>query len=129
MRSRDSQKLNSFGFPKTYFFLSLALGGSLKESLKCWSPELDKAHLQKHFHFLLTLDPNFVLSLFLLQTLISWDMDISEIEGEEIKVEVSDVFPVTTSISHNFVRKTFFSLAFCEYCRKLLFQVSETSCL
>jgi B-Raf proto-oncogene serine/threonine-protein kinase len=51
-------------------------------------------------------------------------MDISEIEGEEIKVEVSDIFPVTTSISHNFVRKTFFSLAFCEYCRKLLFQVS-----
>ena len=56
-------------------------------------------------------------------------MDISEIEGEEIKVEVSDVFPVTTSISHNFVRKTFFSLAFCEYCRKLLFQVSETDYL
>ena len=50
-------------------------------------------------------------------------MDISEIGGEEIKVEVSDIFPVTTSISHNFVRKTFFSLAFCEYCRKLLFQV------
>ena len=70
-----------------------------------------------------------MLSLFLLQTLISWDMDISEIEGEEIKVEVSDVFPVTTSISHNFVRKTFFSLAFCEYCRKLLFQVSETDYL
>lgn len=56
------------------------------------------------------------------KTSISWDMDISEIEGEEIKVEVSDIFPVTTSISHNFVRKTFFSLAFCEYCRKLLFQ-------
>ena len=47
-------------------------------------------------------------------------MDISEIGGEEIKVEVSDIFPVTTSISHNFVRKTFFSLAFCEYCRKLI---------
>jgi B-Raf proto-oncogene serine/threonine-protein kinase len=55
-------------------------------------------------------------------------MDISEIGGEEIKVEVSDVFPVTTSISHNFVRKTFFSLAFCEYCRKLLFQVSRPGC-
>lgn len=32
-----------------------------------------------------------------------------------------DKFPVTTSISHNYVRKTFFSLAFCECCRKLLF--------
>ena len=34
----------------------------------------------------------------------------------------SDNFPVTTRISHNFVRKTFFSLAFCECCRRLLFQ-------
>jgi len=53
---------------------------------------------------------------------ISWDSDISEIKGDEIKVEVRDYFPVTTSISHNFVRKTFFSLAFCEACRRLLFQ-------
>jgi len=53
---------------------------------------------------------------------IPWDMDISEIKGDEIKVEVRDYFPVTTSISHNFVRKTFFSLAFCEACRRLLFQ-------
>ena len=52
-----------------------------------------------------------------------WDMDISEIKGDEIKVEVRDYFPQTTSISHNFVRKTFFSLAFCEACRRLLFQV------
>lgn len=58
------------------------------------------------------------------QTPISWDTDISSIEGEDIKVRVSDNFHVTTSISHNFVRKTFFSLAFCEVCRRLLFQVS-----
>ena len=58
------------------------------------------------------------------QTPISWDMDISLLDGEEIKVEVSESFPVTTSISHNFVRKTFFSLAFCECCRRLLFTVS-----
>jgi B-Raf proto-oncogene serine/threonine-protein kinase len=55
---------------------------------------------------------------------LHWDMDISALDGEEIKVEVSDSFPVTTSISHNFVRKTFFSLAFCECCRRLLFTVS-----
>jgi len=53
---------------------------------------------------------------------IHWDTLMTFIEGEEIKVEVSDCFPVTTSISHNFVRKTFFSLAFCECCRRLLFQ-------
>lgn len=53
---------------------------------------------------------------------ILWDTEMTALEGEEIKVEVSDNFPVTTSISHNFVRKTFFSLAFCECCRRLLFQ-------
>ena len=58
------------------------------------------------------------------QTPISWDMDISKVEGDKIKVEVQNFFPVTTSISHNFVRKTFFSLAFCEICKRLLFQVS-----
>ena len=49
---------------------------------------------------------------------------MSEVKSDEIKVEVRDFYPVTTSISHNFVRKTFFSLAFCETCRRLLFQVS-----
>lgn len=49
-------------------------------------------------------------------------MDISKVEGDKIKVEVQNFFPVTTSISHNFVRKTFFSLAFCEPCKRLLFQ-------
>ena len=34
---------------------------------------------------------------------ISWDTDIAHLEGEEIIVEVMDKFPVTTSISHNFV--------------------------
>lgn len=54
--------------------------------------------------------------------LISWDADISRLECDEISVEILDKFPITTSISHNYVRKTFFSLAFCECCRKLLFQ-------
>ncbi|KAJ9582722.1 hypothetical protein L9F63_022932 [Diploptera punctata] len=53
---------------------------------------------------------------------IPWEADISTLEGEEISVEILDKFSITTSISHNFVRKTFFSLAFCECCRRLLFQ-------
>ena len=53
---------------------------------------------------------------------IPWDTDISSLECDEISVEILDKFPIATSISHNFVRKTFFSLAFCECCRKLLFQ-------
>jgi len=56
---------------------------------------------------------------------ILWDTQITSLVGETIKVEVIDNFPVTTSISHNFVRKTFFSLAFCECCRRLLFQGFE----
>ena len=56
------------------------------------------------------------------RTPIFWDTAMSELEGEEIRVEVSDKLPITTRISHNFVRKTFFSLAFCECCRRLLFQ-------
>ncbi|XP_015915867.1 serine/threonine-protein kinase A-Raf isoform X2 [Parasteatoda tepidariorum] len=52
---------------------------------------------------------------------VNWDDDISTLEGEEISVEIHDRIPITTSISHNFVRKTFFTLAFCECCRRLLF--------
>uniref|UniRef100_A0A0A9X2K4 non-specific serine/threonine protein kinase n=2 Tax=Lygus hesperus TaxID=30085 RepID=A0A0A9X2K4_LYGHE len=55
-------------------------------------------------------------------TQIPWDVDLSLIDVDEIRVQIIDKFPVTTSISHNFVRKTFFSLAFCECCRRLLFQ-------
>lgn len=55
-------------------------------------------------------------------TPINWDVDISSLECKEIIVKIIDKFPIPTSISHNFVRKTFFSLVFCEYCRRLLFQ-------
>ncbi|KAF2361594.1 Protein kinase C-like phorbol ester/diacylglycerol-binding domain [Trinorchestia longiramus] len=55
------------------------------------------------------------------KTLLSWDQDIALVEGDEIIVELKEKFPVTTSISHNFIRRTFFSLAFCDSCRKLLF--------
>ena len=56
-------------------------------------------------------------------------MDVSKLEADEIKVEILTLFPVTTSITHNFVRKTFFSLAFCEACRRLLFQVKKSNLL
>ncbi|XP_018023345.1 raf homolog serine/threonine-protein kinase Raf isoform X1 [Hyalella azteca] len=55
------------------------------------------------------------------KALLSWDQDIALVEGDEIIVELKEKFPVTTSISHNFIRRTFFSLAFCDSCRKLLF--------
>lgn len=53
---------------------------------------------------------------------VNWDVDISTLECDEITVKILDKFPIPTSISHNFVRKTFFSLVFCECCRRLLFQ-------
>nr|CAI5833850.1 unnamed protein product [Callosobruchus analis] len=54
---------------------------------------------------------------------INWDTDIFTLNCEEITVKIIDKFPIPpTSISHNFVRKTFFSLVFCECCRRLLFQ-------
>lgn len=53
---------------------------------------------------------------------VDWDVDISSLDCEEITVKILDKFPIPTSYSHNFVRKTFFSLVFCESCGKLLFQ-------
>ncbi|CAG9863983.1 unnamed protein product [Phyllotreta striolata] len=53
---------------------------------------------------------------------INWDTDISTLNCNEIIVKIIDKFPVPTRISHNFVRKTYFSLVFCECCRRLLFQ-------
>lgn len=51
---------------------------------------------------------------------IPWDTDISLLKCKEVYVKVLDLgFP--THISHQFIRKTFFSLAFCECCRRLLF--------
>ncbi|XP_048589263.1 serine/threonine-protein kinase A-Raf isoform X2 [Nematostella vectensis] len=53
--------------------------------------------------------------------IISWDTHLFELEGEEISVEMIDDLPHTNSISHNFMRKTFFTLAYCDCCRRLLF--------
>lgn len=47
-----------------------------------------------------------------------WDTDISPLEGQVLYVEVLDEVPLTM---HNFVRKTFFNLAFCDFCLKFLF--------
>lgn len=52
---------------------------------------------------------------------IHWDTDISLIQAEEVSVKVLDRFPVMTHLSHQFVRKTFFVLTFCECCRRFLF--------
>ncbi|CAB1430814.1 unnamed protein product [Pleuronectes platessa] len=50
--------------------------------------------------------------------LTDWDTDITPLVGEELLVEVLDDIPLTM---HNFVRKTFFKLAYCDFCHKFLF--------
>ncbi|XP_072884668.1 serine/threonine-protein kinase A-Raf-like isoform X1 [Hemitrygon akajei] len=51
--------------------------------------------------------------------LTDWATDITPLVGEELMVEVLDEVPLSM---HNFVRKTFFNLAFCDFCLKFLFQ-------
>lgn len=55
------------------------------------------------------------------EEVIPWNEDISLRDVEEIRVDTIESVPIPTSITHDFVRKTFFSLAFCECCRRLLF--------
>uniref|UniRef100_A0AAY4DN67 non-specific serine/threonine protein kinase n=1 Tax=Denticeps clupeoides TaxID=299321 RepID=A0AAY4DN67_9TELE len=50
--------------------------------------------------------------------LTEWDTDITPLVGEELLVEVLDDVPLTM---HNYVRKTFFKLAYCDFCHKFLF--------
>uniref|UniRef100_A0A8C1UIF8 non-specific serine/threonine protein kinase n=1 Tax=Cyprinus carpio TaxID=7962 RepID=A0A8C1UIF8_CYPCA len=50
--------------------------------------------------------------------LTEWDTDITPLVGEELLVEVLDDVPLTM---HNFVCKTFFKLAYCDFCHKFLF--------
>lgn len=52
---------------------------------------------------------------------ISWDTDLGSLHIDEVYVNVLEKCPIMTHISHQFIRKTFFSLAFCEGCRRLLF--------
>ncbi|XP_030382410.1 raf homolog serine/threonine-protein kinase Raf [Scaptodrosophila lebanonensis] len=53
--------------------------------------------------------------------IIPWNTDIGTLHVEEIYVRLLDKFPIRTHIKHQFIRKTFFSLVFCEGCRRLLF--------
>ncbi|KAM7350238.1 serine/threonine kinase raf oncogene isoform 2-T2 [Cochliomyia hominivorax] len=55
------------------------------------------------------------------RNIIPWHTDIGSLQVEEIYVKLLDKCPIMTHISHQFIRKTFFSLAFCECCRRLLF--------
>ncbi|XP_056590531.1 RAF proto-oncogene serine/threonine-protein kinase isoform X2 [Triplophysa dalaica] len=48
---------------------------------------------------------------------MDWNTDSTSLMGEELLVEVLDHVPLTT---HNFVRKTFLKLAFCDICQKFL---------
>uniref|UniRef100_A0A3Q3NI39 RAF proto-oncogene serine/threonine-protein kinase n=1 Tax=Mastacembelus armatus TaxID=205130 RepID=A0A3Q3NI39_9TELE len=48
---------------------------------------------------------------------MDWNTDTTSLIGEELLVEVLDHVPLTT---HNFVRKTYLKLAFCDICQKFL---------
>lgn len=53
--------------------------------------------------------------------IIPWHTDIGSLHVEEIFVRLLEKFPIRTHTQHQFIRKTFFSLVFCEGCRRLLF--------
>ncbi|XP_028439890.1 raf-1 proto-oncogene, serine/threonine kinase a isoform X2 [Perca flavescens] len=48
---------------------------------------------------------------------MDWNTDCTSLIGDELLVEVLDHVPLTT---HNFVRKTYLKLAFCDICQKFL---------
>lgn len=52
------------------------------------------------------------------KTRTDWETKITPLVGEELWVEVLEEVPLTI---HNFVRKTFFHLVFCDFCLKFLF--------
>jgi len=53
---------------------------------------------------------------------VDWNDNISDYENLEIQVTIKERFPFITSISHNYVRKTFFKISFCDVCQNLLLQ-------
>ncbi|XP_025094528.1 serine/threonine-protein kinase A-Raf-like isoform X2 [Pomacea canaliculata] len=63
---------------------------------------------------------------------LTWNTDMAELAGQEVSVELiesdednsrlSRSAPRAVVLSHNFGRKTYFSLTFCDMCRNLLFQ-------
>ncbi|XP_028567516.1 serine/threonine-protein kinase A-Raf isoform X3 [Podarcis muralis] len=52
------------------------------------------------------------------KTITDWETDLVNLEGAELSVEVLEDLPLTM---HNFVRKTYFNLVFCDFCLKFLF--------
>ncbi|ETE60628.1 Serine/threonine-protein kinase A-Raf [Ophiophagus hannah] len=52
------------------------------------------------------------------KTITDWETDLVNLEGAELSVEVLENVPLTM---HNFVRKTYFNLAFCDFCLKFMF--------
>ncbi|XP_062977303.1 RAF proto-oncogene serine/threonine-protein kinase isoform X3 [Elgaria multicarinata webbii] len=48
---------------------------------------------------------------------LDWSTDAASLIGEELQVDFLDHVPLTT---HNFVRKTFLKLAYCDICQKFL---------
>ncbi|XP_032066301.1 serine/threonine-protein kinase A-Raf isoform X2 [Thamnophis elegans] len=52
------------------------------------------------------------------KTITDWETDLVNLEGAELFVEVLENVPLTM---HNFVRKTYFNLAFCDFCLKFIF--------
>ncbi|GAB5568295.1 RAF proto-oncogene serine/threonine-protein kinase isoform X1 [Prionailurus iriomotensis] len=48
---------------------------------------------------------------------LDWNTDATSLIGEELQVDFLDHVPLTT---HNFARKTFLKLAFCDICQKFL---------
>uniref|UniRef100_H2Y816 non-specific serine/threonine protein kinase n=1 Tax=Ciona savignyi TaxID=51511 RepID=H2Y816_CIOSA len=57
---------------------------------------------------------------------VDWNSDSGILAGVELELRTEDkIFKEKTRIlkaSHNFVRKTFFSISYCDWCRKVLFQ-------
>nr|KAG5695020.1 hypothetical protein BaRGS_015844 [Batillaria attramentaria] len=63
---------------------------------------------------------------------LTWNTDLAELGGQEVSVELTESeeenslvpsrAPRAVVLSHNFGRKTYFSLTFCDMCRNLLFQ-------
>ena len=53
---------------------------------------------------------------------LSWDSDMGQLAGMTIQLLRNDHL-MSKELSHNFVRKTFFTLVLCDSCRRLLFQV------
>nr|XP_020653323.1 serine/threonine-protein kinase A-Raf isoform X1 [Pogona vitticeps]XP_020653324.1 serine/threonine-protein kinase A-Raf isoform X1 [Pogona vitticeps]XP_020653325.1 serine/threonine-protein kinase A-Raf isoform X1 [Pogona vitticeps]XP_020653326.1 serine/threonine-protein kinase A-Raf isoform X1 [Pogona vitticeps] len=52
------------------------------------------------------------------KTITDWETDLVNLEGAELSVEVLENVPLTM---HNFVRKTYFRMVFCDFCLKFLF--------